>query len=147
MEFKDMSKEDLNLLSYTDLTDLILRENKKPMNTPSIFRMICDLFGYTDEEYTAKIGDYYTSLTTDKRFVLLDSAEWDLKDNHIIPIELDDEEEIEDIISEEDEDEDEDSGLDAEEDDIDSVIEDDLDESDDGFDDLSIVADSELEES
>lgn len=147
MEFKDMSKEDLNLLSYTDLTDLILRENKKPMNTPSIFRMICDLFGYTDEEYTAKIGDYYTSLTTDKRFVLLDSAEWDLKDNHIIPIELDDEEEIEDIISEEDEDEDEDSVLDAEEEDIDSVIEDDLDESDDGFDDLSIVADSELEES
>ncbi|MDD2435726.1 MAG: DNA-directed RNA polymerase subunit delta [Bacilli bacterium] len=147
MSLKDMSKEELNLLSYTDLTECILRENKKPMNTPSIFQLICDLLGYSKEEYTAKIGDYYTTLMTDKRFVLLESSEWDLKDNHIVPLDIEDEEEIEDIISEEDEEEDE-QELDIDnEDDIDSMIEDDLDEEEDDFEDLSIVADSELEES
>ena len=44
--------------------------------------------------YENKIGDYYTSLTTDKRFVFLDTAEWDLKDNHSIPVVLDEDEEI-----------------------------------------------------
>ena len=98
-----MSKEELELLSYTDLTYMILKENKKSMNTPTIFKKICDLLGYSDEEYSAKIGDYYTSLTIDKRFVLLDNAEWDLRDHHSIEIVIDDEEDDEsDMVEEED---------------------------------------------
>ena len=147
MGLEDMSKEELNLLSYTDLTEIILKENKKAMNTPSIFRIICDLLDYTDNDYTAKVGDYYTSLTTDRRFLLLESAEWDLRDNHIIPLVIEDDEEIEDIINDEDEDEDEDDDIEEDEEDIDSLIDDDLDENEEELEDLSIVSEEEIEES
>ena len=43
MLLKNMSKEELELLSYNDLTNLILTENKKSMNTPTVFKKICDL--------------------------------------------------------------------------------------------------------
>ena len=75
MKIKNMKKEELEVLSYTDLTEMILKENKKSMNTASIFKIICDLLELSEDEYTNKIGDYYTSLTTDKRFILLKNAE------------------------------------------------------------------------
>lgn len=148
MKLKDMKKEELEILSYTDLTEMILRENNKPMNTPSIFKKICDLLELGEEEYQNKIGDYYTSLTTDKRFILLDSAKWDLKEKHKVEIVLD--EEDEDDESYEDElDEDLEEMNDTEEDISDSVEitddEVDLDDSDD-LDDLSIVDDDEMED-
>ena len=80
---------------------MILKENKKSMNTPSIFKKICDLLELSEEEYTNQIGDYYTSLTTDKRFILLDTAEWDLKDKHKVEINLDEEDEDEEVFDEE----------------------------------------------
>ncbi len=141
MELKKIPKEELELLSYTDLTDMILKENKKPMNTPTIFKTICDLLEYSDEEYTNKIGEFYTSLTTDKRFVFLDSAEWDLKDNHSIPLVIDDDEE--DIEEEPDEDE---VIEQIEEESVDDInIDEDLDDKDD-IDDLAIVDEEEPEE-
>lgn len=149
MNLKKMTKEDLELLSYTDLTELILTENKKPMNTAAIFKKISSLLELSDEEYSSKIGDFYTSLTTDKRFIFLDeTAEWDLRTRHTSEIVVaddddedeEDEEEIEDDISDEDE---------NKEDDIDSMDsdEDDLDDSDDDIGDLAIISDEELEES
>lgn len=144
MKLKDMTKEELELLSYTDLTEMILKENKKAMNTPSIFRTICDLLELSDEEYGDKIGDYYTSLTTDKRFILLDSAEWDLKDKHKVEIVID-EDDDEDDADVDVESDDEDDDLDTEEENIDELNEDD-DLDDDDIEDLSIVTDEELEE-
>ena len=35
-----MPREELEILSYTDLAALILKEEKKSLNTPSIFRII-----------------------------------------------------------------------------------------------------------
>lgn len=142
MSLKDMTKEELEVLSYTDLTYMLLKENKKTMTTPAIFKLICELLGYSDEEYAAKIGDYYTSLTIDKRFVLLDNAEWDICDNHKIEVVVDDEEE--EVEESEDEEFDEDEEEIESEEEIDP-IEDDLDDDDD-FDDLSIVDDEENEE-
>ncbi len=144
MKLKQMSKEELELLSYTDLTYMILKENKKSMNTPTIFKKICDLLGYSDEEYSAKIGDYYTSLTIDKRFVLLDNAEWDLRDHHSIEIVIDDEEDDEsDMVEEEDDIEAEPEEID--EDDIDDIDEEDPEDTSD-IEELSIIADEEIEE-
>lgn len=141
MNLKDMPIEELELMSYTDLTYLLIKENKKPMNTPTIFRKICELLEYSDDDYASKIGDYYTSLTIDKRFILMDNNEWDIRDNHSVEIVLDDdlEDEVEEEIDEEEEIEEE------EEENIDEVIEDDLDDDDD-IDELSIVTDEELEE-
>ena len=144
MKLKDMKKEELEVLSYTDLTEMILKENKKAMNTPSIFKKICDLLELNEEDYTNQIGDYYTSLTTDKRFILLDSAEWDLKDKHKVEIVMEDDED-EDAIFEEESDEDEDLDDETVEDESIEITDDEID-LDDGMEDLSIVTDDEIEE-
>lgn len=145
MSLKDMTKEELEVLSYTDLTYMLLKENKKTMNTLTLFRLICDLLEYSDEEYAAKIGDYYTSLTIDKRFVLLDNAEWDIRDNHKIELVVDDDEEEMDETEESEEENEEEMDETEEEEDIDSM-DDDLDDVDDDLEDLAIIDDEENEE-
>ena len=143
MKIKDMTKAELELLSQCDIAALLLKENKKPMNTPTIFKNICDLLELSEEEYTNKIGEFYTSLTTDKRFILLDTAEWDLRDNHAVKISIDDEEDEEVEYEEEIEEE-----LDEEIEDVEEPLDDeelDIDDDDD-LDDLSSVDEDEMEE-
>lgn len=144
MKLKDMKKEELEVLSYTDLTEMILKENKKSMNTLNIFKHICELLSLSEEEYTNAIGDYYTSLTTDKRFILLDNAEWDLKDKHKVEINLS-EDEDEDEIYEEDT---QDSSIDEDMSESIEITDDEIDlsDEDDDLDDLTIVSEEELEE-
>lgn len=142
MKLKDISIEELELMSYTDLTYALLKENGKSMSTPAIFREICNLLGYTDSEYASKIGNYYTSLTLDKRFVLLESNEWDISDNHSVAIVMDDdtEDEVEEADTEEVEEE--------SEEDLEEAIDDEdvLDDDDDDLEDLEIVDEDDLEE-
>lgn len=144
MKIKDMSKEEIELMSYSDLAYRILKEAKKALNTPIIFRHICELLGYNDAEYADKIGNFYTSLTIDKRFVLLDSAEWDLRDNHSIDTIIDDDIELEEDLTEDEELEeviepDEVATLDA------ILEDDDLEDEDDDLEDLTIVSEEEIE--
>ena len=145
MKLKNMKKEELEVLSYTDLTELILKENKHSMNTASIFKTICELLGLSEEEYSNKIGDYYTSLTTDKRFILLDNAEWDLRDKHKVEIVLDDDDEEDEYVDELDDEEENpddeivDESIEITDDEIDLDDEDDLD-------DLRVVDDEEIDE-
>lgn len=147
MKLEKMPKEELELLSYTDLTNLILKESKKPLNTAAIFKIIADLLDYSEDEYMAKIGDFYTSLTLDKRFVLLDT-EWDLATRHAIKLEIDDDDESEEEEETEEEDEDETEEDDSEIEDVEES--DDLDELDDDIDDdlddLSLVDEEEIDE-
>lgn len=144
MKIKDMKKEDLEVLSYTDLTEMILKENKKSMNTASIFREICSLLELDDSEYSNKIGDYYTSLTTDKRFILLDNAEWDLRDKHKINIVIDEDEDEDEEFEDEDEDSLED---DNSEDESVEITDDEVDiDDEDDLDDLSIIGEEEIDE-
>ena len=136
MSLNNMTIEELELMSYEDIAYALLKENKKSINTPTIFKKICELLNLSDEEYASKIGEFYTSLTTDKRFLLLENAEWDLRDNHSVEIVMDDEEEIEEETEEEE--------IEEEiEEDIDEVIDDDLD---DDLDDLEIIDPDEEEE-
>lgn len=147
MKLENMKLEELELLSYSDLTYRILKEENKTMNTPTIFHKICDLLGYSEEDYASKIGDYYTSLNNDKRFVMLDNGEWDVRDNHAIELSLDDDEE--EIVSEgeeETDEENEDIEEDIDEEDIDAVIDDDDLDDDDDLEDLAVIDEEELEE-
>lgn len=136
MNLKDMTKEEIEALSYTDLTCILLTENKKPMSTAEIFKKICEILGYSDAEYSEKIGDYYTSLTIDKRFVLLDDAKWDLRKNHAVELKVEDDEEEE---TEEEEEEETDE-------DIETAIDDEDIDTDDDLDDLSVLSDDDIEE-
>ena len=144
MKLEKMQKEELEILSYTDLTEMIIKENKKPMKTADIFKLICSLLELTEEDYANKIGDFYTSMTTDKRFILLENAEWDLRDKHKIEINLAEEDEDEYLEEEETDDEeseevDEDNSVDITDDEVD------LDDDND-MEDLTIVTDSELDD-
>ena len=111
MSLKKMTKEDLELLSNKDITDLILSESKKSINTADLFKKIIELLELPSSTFENKIGDYYTSLATDKRFILLEDGTWDLRSRHtsdkVVKI-TDDEDEDEEEQNEEQEEQDED---------------------------------------
>ena len=145
MKLNKMPKEELETLSYTDLTEMILKEENSSLNTPSIFKKICKLLELTQDEYETQIGDFYTSLTTDKRFILLDGGLWDLKDKHKVEIVIDDDEEYDDEAEDEENDEVVET---VESEDIDAMEEEegiDVDD-DDEFDDLTIIDDEDMED-
>jgi len=143
MKLEKMTKEELELLSYKDITHLLLQENGS-QNTPTLFKKIVDMLELSDSFYESKIGDYYMMLTTDKRFILLDNGNWDLKDNHksdkIVKIEEDDEDETE--LEETQNKSREDS---EDENDYDSTDEDAYTDAEEDFKDLVIIDEDELE--
>ena len=143
----EMSKDNLELLSYTKIAEMYLKENKKTMNTADLFREVCRLLELSDDEYQDKIADFFESLTTSKDFILLNDGNWDLKINHSVKIDMDDiyeESDTEEVM--EDEDDTELSEEDNYEDDSydDESLDDDM--IDDDYADLSIVDEDELEE-
>lgn len=146
MKLNKMPKEELETLAYSDLTEMILKEKKKAINTPTLFKEICKLLELTDDDYANQIGDYYTSLTTDKRFILLDNACWDLRDKHKVEIILDDDEDEYDEDSEEVDEEDEVVET-VESEDIDAMEDEEgIDTDDDDLDDLTIIDDEDIDE-
>lgn len=143
----EMSKDNLELLSYTKIAEMYLKENKKTMNTADLFREVCRLLELSDDEYQDKIADFFESLTTSKDFILLNDGNWDLKINHSVKIDMDDiyeESDTEEVMEDE-----EDSEL-SEEDNYedDSYDDESLDDDmiDDDYADLSIVDEDELDE-
>ena len=86
----DKSREELELLSYTKIAEMYLKESKKTMNTAQLFKEICRLLELGDDEYQDKIADFFESLTTSKDFILLSDGNWDLKVNHSVKIDMDD---------------------------------------------------------
>lgn len=104
MKLEKMKKEDLELLSYKDITYYILEEQGKK-NTADLFKEIVTLLSLPASSFEQKIGDYYTSLTTDKRFIMLEDGCWDLKNHHtsdkLIKVVDDDEDEEQEDMKEE----------------------------------------------
>ena len=139
MKIKDMAIEELEMMSFTDITYMILKEKKKSMSTADLFKEISKLLDLSESDFASKIGDYYTSLNIDKRFVLLENNEWDIRDNHSVEIVMDDDDEEEEVEEVEEETEEE------EEENIDELVDDD-DLEDNDLEDLSIIDDDEEEE-
>jgi len=143
----DKSREELELLSYTKIAEMYLKEQKKTMNTAELFREVCRLLELGDDEYQEKIADFFESLTTSKEFILLNDGNWDLKINHSVKIDMDDI--YEDSDTEEESIDDEESELSLEDNYEDDNYEADLNDDDlvdDDFSDLTIVDEEELEE-
>ena len=143
MSIENLKKEDLELLSYKDITNMLLEE-KGSMNTADLFKKITSLLELPDSVYQNKIGDYYTTLTTDKRFLLLEDGNWDLRSRHtsdkvIIPNDQEDEEEEEELEIKEEQEEESNEYDDSVSD------EDDFDDSDDDLKDLVVLDEEELE--
>jgi len=144
MSIKNMTKDELELLSYKDITNLLLEENGA-MSTKDLFQTITSLLELPSKVFETKIGDYYTTLTTDKRFVVLPDGCWDLRDKYtsdkvVIAMDEDDElDENEPTEEENDEISEDDNNYDTENND------DDFDDSDDDLKDLVIMDEDELE--
>ena len=143
MSLKSMKKEELELLSNKDITNLILEESKKTLNTAELFKKIIKLLELPESTFETKIADYYTALATDKRFILLDDGTWDLRSRHtsdkVLKITEEDDEE-------EDEEEQEDQEETIEEDNFDDTDDEDYDEAtNEELKDLVVIDEDELE--
>jgi DNA-directed RNA polymerase subunit delta len=148
MKIRKKSIDELELMSYTDIAYEIIKEDKKQYNTPSLFKEVCDLLNLSNEEFEEKIGDFFTALTTDKRFILIDSINWDLKENHKVNVVIDNGDE-EDISSEEineDEELEDDSLEESEEDDYSDESIDDSQNAEEDIQELTIIDEDDLEE-
>ena len=145
MKIDKMKKEDLELLSYKEITSLILEE-KGAMNTLDLFNKIAELLELPKSSVEKKIGDYYTTLTTDKNFLLLEDGKWDLRKRHTSDkvAKADDTDDEEEEEEEEIEIKDE---ITEDEDDYDSQIsdDDDFDDGDDDLKDLVVLDEEDLE--
>ena len=143
MNVRQMPLEELELLSYADIAYELLKLDKKSKTTPVLFGEVCKLLEISEDAMFEMIGDFYTTLTTDKRFLLLENSEWDLKEAHIVKTIIDDEEESDDEESDDEEvvEGTEDEAVMGDADDYD-----DIDESMEDLDDLVIVTEDELEE-
>ena len=142
MSIKKMSKDELELLSNKDITNLLLEEKGK-QKTADLFKKIIKLLDLPESTFDEKIGDYYTSLTTDKRFILLDNGKWDLRSRHTSDKLV----KVEDDIEDEEDDEEEEIEEETNENDYDSIEsdEDDLDDEDDDLKDLVVLDEDEME--
>ena len=105
MKFKNKTIEELETMSFDDLAYEILKEKGKKMKTADIFKTIKDLLEMSESEYEARIGDFFTLLATEKRFLQLEQGFWDLRENHTAKIELEEVEDEEDEILDDAEDE------------------------------------------
>ena len=151
MSIREKNLEELELMSYTDIAYEIIKEDKKAYNTPNLFKEVCKLLELSESEFEEKIGDFFTALSTDQRFILIDSINWDLKENHVVKVVVDEgEEEMESDEEEDDEDSsEEDEEMQTEDDlDEDDYSEDALDDDieDPGMEDLTIIDDDDIEE-
>lgn len=145
MNLKKMTKDELELLSNKDITNLILEESKKSMSTADLFKKIIKLLELPESTFENKIGDYYTALATDKRFILLEDGTWDLRNRHtsdkVVKISEEDDEEEEEV-----EETDEDLEDDSLEDSFDDTEDEDYDEdTNEELKDLVVIDEDELE--
>ena len=144
---KDLKKENIENLSYKDIANLILEKEKVGINTLDLFTKIVELLELPSSTIENKIAEFYTSLETDKRYILVDGL-WDLRKRHtsdkIIVDETEDDEETEleenrdDIETMEDEYGDEYTD--------DSSVDSDYDSDDDDLSDLVVIDEEDLSE-
>ena len=138
MKLKDMTKEELESLSYAELAELIIVEKKAKMKIVDVFKAICKLLDLSDAVFENQVADFFQLISTDKNFIVLDKGYCDLRKKHApkVTIEetdddnLDTEEIEEEELITEDEQENEDIFYDAstDNDDVDTETDDDLDD-------------------
>ena len=143
MKLKDLTKEELEAMSYDDIAELVLKEENRQMKINELFKKVCDLLGLSEDEFMDKLPAFFDVLSTDQRFLMVENGLWDLKAKHSVKVVVDNEEEEEDI--EEDLDLEDLEEEQPEEEDIftDDNDDDDLTDDDDDLKDLVIIDEDE----
>ena len=146
MKLKNMSKEELETLTYSELAEKILTEKANKMKIVDVFKEICKLLELSDSVFENQVADFFQLISTDKNFIVLDKGYCDLRKKHAFKVTIEDAEDdlIEpEIMEETDENISEDDNQEYEDDDIfydASSSEDDVDtDPDDDLDDFMVV--------
>lgn len=98
MKLKNIKEEDIKLMSLDDLAYEVLKQKSKKMNISDLFKEICDLQELGDKFFEEQIAEFFTLLSTEKRFIQLDKGYWDLSENHTNKISIETSEDIEDEV-------------------------------------------------
>lgn len=143
MKLKDLTKAELEAMSYDDIAELILKETNRQMKINELFKEVCNLLELSENEFMDKLPAFFDVLSTDQRFLMLENGLWDLKVKHSVKVVVDNEDEEEDV--EEDLDLDDLDEVEEEEENIftDDNDDDDLTDDDDDLKDLVIIDEDE----
>lgn len=129
MKLTDMSKEELEQLSYDEIALLVLQEAGKKMKLRDILVKINKILELSDDNIDNELMDFFETLSTNKKFIMLKNGYWDLQSRHKLDVVFENDEEDEEIDAiEEDE---EDSEPIEDEEDIFDDIDDETDDQDD----------------
>ena len=145
MSLKKMKKEEWEQLTNKEITKLIIQDAKKPQTIADLFKKIISLLELPESTFENKIAEYYTQISTDKDFILLDNGKLDLRVNHKSSSNIDEDEEEDEDLEEEDNVSQSDMEMSEEDnyDDTDDAYSD--DSTDEDLKDLVIIDEDELE--
>ena len=103
MKLKDLTKAELEAMSYDDIAELILKETNRQMKINELFKEVCNLLVLSENEFMDKLPAFFDVLSTDQRFLMLENGLWDLKVKHSVKVVVDneDEEDVEEDKNEE----------------------------------------------
>lgn len=152
MNFRDMTKEQLQEESLINLAFAILTDRREALELQDLFHAIQDVSGYTDEEMEQKKLQFYTDMNIDGRFLATSEYQWGLREWY--PVDTIEEESAPTVkvrkkkakVVDEDEEilEDEDELLYDEDEELEELIEDDDDDEDE--DEVLLPVDEEIDE-
>lgn len=79
MTLAKMSGEDIREMAFIEIANLLLIEKKEAIDFKVMMDEIQKLLGLSNEEVAEKIGQFYTDLNVDGRFISIGDNRWGLK--------------------------------------------------------------------
>lgn len=79
MKLKELSQEELQEMSFIEITQFILEERKEPMSFQELTKEIASLLKLSDSELRTRMLQFYTDLNVEGRFFALENNYWGLR--------------------------------------------------------------------
>ena len=82
MKLKKYTDEQLKEMPLTELSYNYMSSLKRPVSFNKLVDVVFKTAGLDDEVRSEKLGQFYTDLTVDGRFVTFSNGKWDLRYRH-----------------------------------------------------------------
>ncbi len=79
MKLANLSKEEVSEMAYIEIANVLLIEKKEAIDFKVMMDKIQKLLGLSDAEVSEKMGQFYTDLNIDGRFISIGDNRWGLK--------------------------------------------------------------------
>ena len=66
-------------MSMLEVAELLIQRKIKPQKFEKIAKEVCEIMGLTDEQFQARLPQFYSDLTLSGKFVTVGEDKWDLK--------------------------------------------------------------------